>query len=58
MARQYGGYSQVGYGQNNPYDQSDTHDTGYSNYGGRYNDRKFPLKKNCTQLDVLIDVLQ
>jgi syntaxin 1B/2/3 len=46
MAQQYGGYSQVGYGQSNPYDQGDTHDTGYSNYGGRYNDRKFPLKKN------------
>ena len=45
MAQQYGGYSQVGYDQSNPYDQRDTHDTGYSNYDGRYNDRKFPLKK-------------
>jgi syntaxin 1B/2/3 len=35
----YGGYSQVGYDQSNPYDQRDTHDTGYSNYDGRYNDQ-------------------
>ncbi|OCL13681.1 t-SNARE [Glonium stellatum] len=35
----YGGYSQVGYGQSNPYDQRDTHDTGYSNYSGGYNDQ-------------------
>jgi syntaxin 1B/2/3 len=49
MAQQYGGYNQVGYG-NNPYDQREDGPAPgrYNNYAqGRYDDRTFGTRPIC-----------